>query len=402
MLISISQHYFKNNNSAYYANFKSISNYQGSITIDENEKFVESRLLHDLDFVLKNRDLDFFIHVMDSYFPYYSELSFIDLIIEIAGFKTDFKPYIDYLDKPHFRTILMNEIYDVNKPDLLSCLFIKGRNDIADYLVKEKNYPAIFVDKMYNFPYPAQAVRRDHINNIKNIITNYNVNMKELTTYLITPTKDFSKRIQNIDLFIRHGFIEDTQKFHTEFLFNNSNALFSIEQIKSYCEHFKLVINTPECKKMAEESFQNIRPFLHSKQTIKWLLTNNIDIKKVVYENMVDTASFFILQFDNNRFAFINYCKDNHIQINSNWLHVLIQHIYSNYSREIPENKFSHICNTLLVNGLDISEYNSHKFVDVPEMHEYQGFITDIQVKFNRNKLSNVIHSNQKSIIKRI
>lgn len=372
------------------------------MTIDENDNFVGSQLLCDLDFVLKNRDLDFFIHVMESYFPYYSELSFIDLIVEIAGFKKDFKPYIDYLDKPHFRTIIMDEIYDVDKPDLLSCLFIKGRSDIADYLVKEKNYPAVFVDKTYNFPYPAQAVRRDHINNIKKIITNYNVNMKELTKYLISPTKYFSKRIQIIELFIEHGFIEDVQKFHKEFLFDNKNALFTMKQIKSYCEHFNLNINTPEFKNVAEENFQNIRPFLHSKETIKWLLDNNIDIKKVISEYWADTASFFILQFNNQRFAFINYCRKNDVQIVSDWLHVLIQHIHKSYSRGIPENKFSHIINALYVNGLDFSENNLYEFANDPEMYAYHEFLIQIQNKVNRNKLSKIIHSPQKFIIKRI
>lgn len=374
------------------------------MTIDEHDNFVGSQLLCDLDFVLKNRDLDFFIHVMESYFPYYSELSFIDLIIEIAGLKKDFKSYIDYLDKPHFRTIIMDEIYDVDKPDLLSCLFIKGRSDIADYLVKEKNYPAIFVDKTYNFPYPAQAVRRDHINNIKKIITNYNVNHKELTKYLISPTKDFSKRIQIIDLFIEQGFIEDVQKFHKEFLFDNKNALFTIKQIKSYCGHFNLNINInmPEFKNVAEKSFQNIRPFLHSKETIKWLLDNNIDIKKVASENWSDTACFFIMQFDNRRFAFINYCKKNEVKIFSDWLDVLIQHIYTSYSRGIPENKLSHISNALYVNGLDITEYNINEFANAPEMYKYHEFLIQIQNKVNRNKLSTTIHSSQKTIIKRI
>lgn len=396
MLLSITQHYFKKNDSAFYSKFKDIERYYATISFKDssNSEFVSSFLLHDLDFVLKNRDYAFFEKVMDSYYPYYQELNYIDLFLEIADLKTDFKPYIDYFDKHNLHEKVLYEFHDNETPDLLSCLFLKNRKDIADYLTKCKNYPANFIDKNYNFPYPALAIRRDRLNTVKHILANYDVDARLLARQLISPTKNFSKRKELIHFFIESGFIDNTKEFHKQFLFQNKNAQFSMNDIEQYCTQFSLNIDCPEFKSLAENSFSNIRPFLHNKQCISWLIKNNIDIKKIIQENSLDVASFIILQYDNKRFAFSNYCKKNNICIHSDWLYTLLEKIIRDYPEKIPDYRFSSLCNMLHINGLNISEYHPDSFSDIPKILEMDWFLTDLkiqQIQLDKKQLSNRI-----------
>lgn len=269
----------------YYKRFKSVETYQAILIHngDPEKTIKDSLFIFDIDFVLRNRDLAFFKKVLKSYYPYYYNADFLELISLIAERKNDFKPYIDYIYEMQLDGFIQDSIDNPKNQDLLSWLHILKKDDIIDYLINHTRYPKKIFEKEYSPDYRIWAIRNRNASEIKFILDNYEYDSQRMANAVLSMEyRSLKNHIEIMELFFQYDILKNDTEMHFAFIFENKRK-FTSKELTTYLKHFNLNIYDDEFESLLMKNRNKNDCLTH-------LLNNNYNsnyLKKLNIEDII-------------------------------------------------------------------------------------------------------------------
>jgi len=291
---------------------------QTPLNFNTEKKFIE----HEFSIIIKNKQPEFFESLLNHYSEFVREncIFFTLHLLSVIAKKTkdDFKDYIDALYNAGISLNLKDHMSYIYTEDSLSFLYSLKRDDIANYLIENKNYPKEF-QSLNNYLDKTVNIYKDY----DRAMYFYDMGFKmpySVDFFLYIKPSNFSNTLKFVDFYLKEGIITD-KKWLFQKLFLNNSVSYSFQSLKNAINKYEF--NIKEYFKDINDA-RSLKPLFDDKRKIDYLSSQGFDFKKYL-ENSLNTQSQYNSVFYNNimyslfthsnKEGILNYLVDNKIDV---------------------------------------------------------------------------------------
>lgn len=291
---------------------------QNPFNFNTEKKFIEDEFC----IIIKNKQPAFFEVLLNHYSAHVKEncIFFTLKLLSVIAKKTknDFKEYIDALYNAGISLNLKEHMTYIYTEDSLSFLYSLKRDDIANYLMENKNYPKEF-QSLNNHLDKAVNVYKDY----DRAMYFYDMGFKmpySVDFFLYIKPSNFSNTLKFVDFYLNEGVITD-KKWLFQKLFLNNSASYTFQSLKNAINKYEFNI---------EEYFKDIndprslKPLFDDKRKIDYLSSKGFDLKKYLEDSLTSPSKYNSVFYNNimyslfthsNKEGILDYLVENKIDV---------------------------------------------------------------------------------------
>lgn len=291
---------------------------QKPVNFNTEKKFIED----ELSTIIKNKQPVFFESLLNHYSENVKDncIFFTLNLLSVISKKTknDFKDYIDALYNAGISLNLKDHMDYIYTEDSLSFLYSSKRDDIANYLLENKNYPKEF-QSLNNYLNKTVYICKDYDRAMYFYNSGFKLPYSDDFFLYIKP-KNFSNTLKFVDLYIKEGFIKD-KKWLFQKLFLNNSVSYSFNSLVNTINKYEF--NVEEYFKDINDA-RSLKPLFDDKRKIDYLSSKGFNFKKYLEDSLNIQSQYNAVFYNNimyslfthsNKEGVLDYLVDNKIDV---------------------------------------------------------------------------------------